>query len=828
MSWASSFHRGCPGIGDGRRRSVLRVWRWTVLLLLLTPAIAYPGQATLSWNANSEPDVAGYKVYFGQASRSYQPAIDVGDNIGYTVTGLQEGRLYFFAVTAYDSSGNESVFSSEVSMTVLDTAPPAISAVAVPVRTTTGANISWTTSEASDSQVQYGTTTAYGSVTTLNVSLVTAHLVALTGLTESRLYHFRVLSRDAAGNLATSGDFTFTTLDATPPSVALTAPATGATVSGTVTVSANASDNLGVVGVQFRVDGINVGVEDTVAPYAIAWNTSSATPGAHTLTAVARDAAGNVAVSTGVVVTIAADTTVPVLSAIAASSITVSGARISWTSNEPGDTQVEYGPTTAYGSLSTLNASLVTSHVVNLSGLVDNRLYHFRVRSRDAAGNLATSADFTFTTLDGTPPSVGITAPAAGSVAGILTLVASATDNLGVAGVQFQLDGAALGVEVVAAPYTLTWDTTSVPDGSHALSAVARDTAGNSTISAVVTVTVSNGSVQVSLSPQDTSLNIDATNYSANALLTVYTWPDNAVANAILMKFDLSSLPAGVVVQDATLLLALVQSDTWTEPTYTVTAHKVLGKNPVITGATGMTSDGVTSWTPNTCCQNNVPLAQADISASYDTRAIDRTPGYKSWTLTTMVREWWAAPTANFGVLLNSDASKLRDRHRYFASMEHPDATIRPFLRVTYFLPSGLDVTPPSVAITAPAAGATVSGSATITAGATDDVGVVGVQFKVDGVNRGVEDTAAPFSISWDTRTASNGAHTLTAVARDAAGNVATSTAITVTVANPTLTVTPAAPTDFGSVAVGATADRSFTVSNSGAGTLSGTATAAA
>src|SRR6185295_14903534 len=90
-------------------------------------------------------------------------------------------------------------------------------------------------------------------------------------------------------------------------------------------------------------------------------------------------------------------------------------------------------------------------------------------------------------------------------------------------------------------------------------------------------------------------------------------------------------------------------------------------------------------------------------------------------------------------------------------------------------VPSGApppDTAPPTVSITAPASGATVSGSAVpVPATAADNVGVAGVQFALDGSNLGGEDTAAPYSLSWNTTTASNGSHTLTAVARDAAGN---------------------------------------------------------
>jgi hypothetical protein len=94
------------------------------------------------------------------------------------------------------------------------------------------------------------------------------------------------------------------------------------------------------------------------------------------------------------------------------------------------------------------------------------------------------------------------------------------------------------------------------------------------------------------------------------------------------------------------------------------------------------------------------------------------------------------------------------------------------------------DVTPPTAALTNPAGGTTVTGMVGLTANASDDVGVAGVQFLLDGVSLGAEDTAAPYSLAWDSATASNGSHTLSARARDAAGNVTTSSAVTVTVSN--------------------------------------------
>lgn len=180
----------------------------------------------------------------------------------------------------------------------------------------------------------------------------------------------------------------------------------------------------------------------------------------------------------------------------------------------------------------------------------------------------------------------------------------------------------------------------------------------------------------------DTYLNLDATNYSADAQLNLYTWPDDTIANAILMKFDLTSIPAGSAVVSATLNLHLVESDASADPTYAVSVHGIANHNPDLASATGYTYDGVNAWTPNTCCRDNVPLAQADISLPVDIRSIDKTTGFKQWDVTAMVRGWLNDPSSNFGLLVNSDPTKARDRYRSFSSREDPVASRRPYLTV--------------------------------------------------------------------------------------------------------------------------------------------------
>ena len=86
----------------------------------LTLSATATGTATLSWNAGSESDLAGYKVYRGTASGTYGAPLTTlpKTTVSYTTTGLQTGTTYFFVITSYDSSGNESTFSNEVSKSI--------------------------------------------------------------------------------------------------------------------------------------------------------------------------------------------------------------------------------------------------------------------------------------------------------------------------------------------------------------------------------------------------------------------------------------------------------------------------------------------------------------------------------------------------------------------------------------------------------------------------------------------------------------------------------------------------------------------------------------
>ena len=281
--------------------------------------------------------------------------------------------------------------------------------------------------------------------------------------------------------------------DLTPPAVSISSPAAGATVSGNVTIAADAVDNVGVVGVQFQVDGSNFGAELTAAPYSAPWNTLNAANGSHTVSAVARDAAGNRSTAS-VTVTVFNDTTAPSVSVTSpAAGATVSGA-VTLAANASDNVGVVGVQFQVDGNNfgAELTAAPYTAQWNTLNAT--NGSHTISAIARDAAGNRATSAAVTVTVMNDTsPPSVSISSPAANAtVSGTITVVASASDNVGVVGVQFKLDGANLGAEVTAAPFQVAWDTRTAQGGTHTLSAVARDAAGNSSTAAAVSVIVNN------------------------------------------------------------------------------------------------------------------------------------------------------------------------------------------------------------------------------------------------------------------------------------------------------------------------------------------------
>jgi len=366
---------------------------------------------------------------------------------------------------------------------------------------TSSFQVTWTTSAAANSSIDYGTTASYGTSTPVNSAMVTNHQLAITNLTIGTLYHFRARSTDANNNSAVSGDMTFATAgDTVAPTVSITSPAANATLSGTVNVAVTASDNVGVASVQLKIDNANSGAAVTAAPFVISVNTTLLSNANHILTAVATDAAGNSTTSAQVAVKVSnttPDTTPPTVSLTAPAN----GATVSSTISITATASDNVGVASVQFQLDGANfGSIVTAAPYSVSWnttTASNGSHTLLAIAKDAAGNSTTSASVTVTvsnsTPDTTPPTVSVTAPAGGAtVSGTVSVTANASDNVGVASVQFQLDGANLGSLDTASPYAASWNTTTASNGSHVLLAIAKDAAGNSTTSAGVTVTVSN------------------------------------------------------------------------------------------------------------------------------------------------------------------------------------------------------------------------------------------------------------------------------------------------------------------------------------------------
>ncbi|MEP6601396.1 MAG: Ig-like domain-containing protein, partial [Nitrospirota bacterium] len=245
-------------------------------------------------------------------------------------------------------------------------------------------------------------TTASFAISSCRPNCATVVTLRTSGATPTGSYPITVTARSEG--LARSTAFTLTvtaaSTDTMSPTVAIASPANSATVSGSAAlVAATASDNVGVVGVQFKLDGNNLGSADTTAPYSVTWNTTTATNGTHSLTAVARDAAGNSTTSSAVNVTVnnaVADTTAPsVPSTLSASVISASQINLSWNGSTDnvgvtgykifrGGTQIGIAPSASYA----------------VTGLSPSTTYSFTVSAYDAAGNnSAPSASVNATTI---------------------------------------------------------------------------------------------------------------------------------------------------------------------------------------------------------------------------------------------------------------------------------------------------------------------------------------------------------------------------------------------------------------------------------------------
>jgi len=559
--------------------------------------------------------------------------------------------------------------------------------------------------------------------------------------------------------------------DTVSPTVSLSSP-TGGTLFGSVLISASASDNVGVAGVRFLLDGNPLGSEIAAPPFEQTWATTAAANGSHVLTAIARDRSGN-ETTTFANVTVANDSGAPTAAVTSpAAGATLSGT-VSLTaavSDDIGVASVTFlvdgaaaGVATPAGRFWNTTTAANGAHVVS-------------VVARDVAGHETTASVEVTVRNDLQAPTVALTTPVEGAtLGGLVSVLAAASDDIGVTGVQFKVDGALVGSEDIEAPYETLWNTAGASNGSHTVSAVARDSAGHETTTSVV-IAVSNDRVP----PTVAFLSPTNGDPVAGAMALVATASDNVGVTSV--QFLVDGVVSGAPDTGSPYHWSWDTEGAANGPhTVTAVARDAAGHET----STSVVVDVVNDQAPPTLAlvsppeghvSGTVPLvatASDDVGVVSVEFLADGT--IVGPTVTAAPYEWlWNSATVANGSHTIWALARDAAGHETLASIS-----------VTVANDSG----PPTVMLTNPVGAPTVTGTMLLAATASDDIGVVSVQFLVDGVLSGLPASNSPYEASWNTAGVSNGLHTVSAVARDAAGHATTASAV-VTVANDT-----AAPT---------------------------------
>jgi chitodextrinase len=586
------------------------------------------------------------------------------------------------------------------------------------------------------------------------------------------------------------------------------------------------------------------------------------------------------------------DTTPPTVpSNVSAAAVSSSQINVSWTASTDNVGVVGYR---VYRNGNLAGATSSLSYLD--TGLTASTLYSYTVAAYDGAGNVSgQSAAATATTLipDTTPPTVSITAPVANAtVSTTVTVTATASDNVAVGDVQFQLDGVNLGADLTAPPYSISWDTTTASNGSHNLTAIAHDTSHNAATSAIVPVTVSNttGSVPTNgligywnFDEGTGSVAHDTSGSGYNGVVSGATWTTGKINSALNFGVNTNSVTTPSIALGKTFsLTAWVNSTALVQASYVRIAETYyatglyVGTNALGTGyklivnngagATGVcgvilgcaegglitsgwhlvtaTYDGATGrlyvdtvlvGTDTFTAPGNTSLPLSighssygnafngvidevrlynraltgtEVTAIYNYTGQDTIPPSVPSNVSAVavsgsqINVSWSASTDNVGVAgyrvyrngslagttgsLSYSDTGLTAATLYSYTVAAYDAAGNVSGQSAAATATTPDTIPPTVSITAPVANATVSTTVTVTATASDNVAVGDVQFQLDGVNLGPDLTTPPYSILWDTTTASNGNHNLTAIAHDTSHNAATSAIVPVKVSNTT------------------------------------------
>jgi glucose/arabinose dehydrogenase/chitodextrinase len=770
---------------------------------LTPPASIMSGTVSLAASASDNVGVLGVKFLLDGNTLIGSEDVTSPYGVSWNTTTASNGP-HALTAQARDAANNMAT-SSAVTVTVDNQSPTGTVSIngGAAATNSTSVTLTLTATDAVTSVTQMRFSNNGSSYSTAETFAPTKAWTLSNGAGTKTVY---VQFRDAAGNWSTAITDTIA-LDTTAPTIsvqtATNITGNSAQITWTTNEAATSRVEYGLTTSYGSSTALDVSLVTThsVALTALAPNTN------YNYRVRSIDAAGNERIGTNGTfsTTAAADTTPPSTpTGLTATAISSAQINLSWNASTDNVAVTGY-------QVFRNGAQVGTSTTTTFSdtGLSPSTSYSYAVRAVDAAANpsgQSTPASATTLTPDTTLPTATITAPTgSATLSGAVTISANASDNIGVRGVTFLVDNAAVGGgEDTTSPYSVSWDTTTVVNGVHTIIARARDTSGNTGDSLPVSVTVSNtqpaGLVAAYSFDEGTGTTANDSSGQGNTatLKNGVAWVAGQHGKAASFDGvnDYITIPnsASTNISGSALTLSM-----WINP------QSLAGSDSVIIGKFWNTTQSSPYY------QYGLELGGGNRTDFYVGTASGplvavggTTLPFNQWSHLAITFDGTQVKTYVNGALVNTQALSATITARGNPMNIGADASpaqfskgslddLRMYSRVLTQAQIQSDmITPvggaiagsPQVLIDFPTNGAQVSGIVNVTADATDDTGIANVRFYVDNVATGSPDTTDPYALAWDTRTASNGAHTLTALATDVDGHTTLSAPVVVNVAN--------------------------------------------
>jgi hypothetical protein len=379
-----------------------------------------------------------------------------------------------------------------------------------------------------------------------------------------------------------------------PPTVTLTSPSQGATVRGSVPLAATASDDHGVSVVDFSVDGASVGSDtDAAGGFTSTWDSTSVPDGSHTITATATDTIGQRSSDSRSVTVDNLDSPPTVTLTAPAAGAYVSGTiqLLATASDDEAVAGVEF-----FDGGTSLGAGTLSSGVWRLSWTPSEGTHTATATATDNIGQ--TGSDSHAFTVDDTVPTVSLTSPADGATAiGTVTVIAQPIDASPVASVRFLSDGSVIGTDTSSSGgWSIAWNTVTESNGSHALTAIATDAAGNiGSTTTAVNVTVANPlvlDIPIAGGTDDVEQKLSGGLNRSSTDLDMMT-DGTTVQAAIGLRFTNVQLPSQATITSA--YLTFFEDEAHSDPTALTFQGQRLANAPAFSAKSSVTSPARTS-----------------------------------------------------------------------------------------------------------------------------------------------------------------------------------------------------------------------------------------